>query len=373
METDLLIIGGGPAGLHAAYEAASNGIKTVIVDESFSIGGQLRQQMQVLNNLPKQFKNQRGTTLAQSLIEKVLPLKVTILLKHTMIGTYKDGRIGVSNGVRTFPITAKKVIITTGAAEEASVFPGWTLPGVMTIGAAQILMNREYVLPGKNALILGSNTFSLEVAKQLKEIGVTIQGIVESDSQLNSKSEKVIQLVKEEGIPIYLKSFIVNATGVGEVQKVILNHNGVEEKMDIDLVCIGKGVTPILEPFEIMNCSFTYQIGLGGWVPQYSILMETSKPSIYVAGDAAGITSMGAILLTGELAAVSVEESLGILSEELAIKRRASLWKELYCIEIAASRETFNARMTLIKDFHEKTKLPSSSLFDLSLEGRLNG
>ncbi|WP_404455316.1 NAD(P)/FAD-dependent oxidoreductase [Virgibacillus necropolis] len=369
METDLLIIGGGPAGLNAAYEAASNGVKTVVVDESFSLGGQLRQQTQILDNLPKQFEKQRGTTLAQSLIEKLLPLNVTLLLRHTMIGTYKDGRIGVSNGMKTIPITAKKVIITTGAAEEASVFPGWTLPGVMTIGAAQILMNREYVLPGENALILGSNTFSLEVVKQLIEIGVSVQGIVESDSELNSNDEKAIQLLKEYDIPIYLNSFIVSATGVGEVQKIILNHNGVEEQMDIDLVCIGKGVTPILEPFEIMNCSFTYQTGLGGWVPQYSILMETSKPSIYVAGNAAGIATIGAILLTGEIAAVSVVESLGVLCEEQATERRASLWKELYYLETVNTQETYSARMNLVRGFHEENNLPSSSLFDLSLEG----
>src|SRR5699024_10423376 len=163
MEPEVLILGGGPAGLHAAYVAASNGAKTVVVDESFSLGGQLRSQRQSFDNLPKQFERQSGTRLAQQLIESVLSLNVTILLKHTMIGIYKDGRVGVSNGSSTIPITAKKIIVTTGAAEEASVFPGWTMPGVMTVGAAQILMNREHVLPGKNAFILGSNTFSLEV------------------------------------------------------------------------------------------------------------------------------------------------------------------------------------------------------------------
>ncbi|ASK62418.1 hypothetical protein CFK37_09745 [Virgibacillus phasianinus] len=369
METDLLIIGGGPAGLNAAYEAASHGIETLVIEESFSMGGQLRQQTQVLDKLPKQFEKQRGTTLARTLIEKLSTLNVKVLLKHTMIGTYQDGRIGVSNGVKTIPITAKRIIVTTGAAEEASVFPGWTLPGVMTIGAAQILMNREYVQPGKNALVLGSNTFSLEIVKQFKEMGVTVRGIIESNSELISKHEKIIKSIKKDGIPLYLNSYIENATGVGEVQKVTLNHNGITEEMNIDLVCIGKGVAPILEPFEIMNCSFTYQIRLGGWVPQYSISMETSSPSAYIAGNAAGITSMGGILLTGQLAAVSVAESLGFLNEKLATEKRASLWKELHCIETTADlREVFNARMALIKDYHEEANLLPSSLFDLSLE-----
>jgi len=360
MKTDVLIIGGGPAGLHAAYVAASNGAKTVVVDESFSLGGQLRQQTQSLDNLPKQFERQSGTRLAQELIERLLPLNVTILLKHTMIGIYKDGRVGVSNGSSTIPITAKKIIVTTGAAEEASVFPGWTMPGVMTVGAAQILMNREHVLPGKNSFILGSNTFSLEVAKQLTDSGVSIQGIIESENKLHSKNVKVIQQVKDSGIPIFLNSSIVSATGLGEVEKVLLNDNGVEAEFDIDLVCIGAGVSPILEPFEILNCSFMYQEGLGGWVPQYDKTMETSNPSIYVAGNAAGITCMGSILLTAEIASVNSLEALGILDRKHAVKKKEFLWKELYHIEAS---KTFEERLALMKDSHKEKELAFASFF----------
>jgi len=355
METDVLIVGGGPAGLHAAYVAASNGAKTVVVDESFSLGGQLRQQTQSFDNLPKQFERQSGTRLAQELIERLVPLNVTTLLKHTMIGVYKDGRVGVSNGSSTIPINAKKIIVTTGAAEEASVFPGWTLPGVMTVGAAQILLNREHVHPGKNAFILGSNTFSLEVAKQLTDASVTIQGIIESENKLHSKNVKVIQQVKDAGLPIYLNSSIVSATGLGEVDRVILNDNGVEVEFDIDLVCIGAGVTPILEPFEILNCSFMYQEGLGGWVPQYDKTMETSTPSIYVAGNAAGITCMGAIMLSAEIATINSIEVLGILDRKHVVEKKESLWKELHRIE---SNEIFKARIALMKESKNEKGLP---------------
>src|SRR5699024_11503682 len=99
--------------------------------------------------------------------------------------------------------------------------------------AAQILMNREHVLPGKNSFILRSNTFSLEVAKQLTDSGVSIQGIIESENKLHSKNVKVIQQVKDSGIPIFLNSSIVSATGLGEVEKVLLNDNGVEAEFEI--------------------------------------------------------------------------------------------------------------------------------------------
>lgn len=371
MEADLLIIGGGPAGLSAAYEAASHGVKIIIVDESFSLGGQLRQQTQVLDNLPEQFEQQRGIELATILIERLKALDVTVLLKHTMIGVYKDGRIGVSNGEETIPITAKKVLITTGAAEEATVFPGWTLPGIMTIGAAQILMNREHVVPGKNALIFGSNTFSLEVAKQLNEAGVKILGIIENGSQLKSSNDVLLHQVKDAHTPIYLNSSIVRGTGTGEVKKVVINHDGVEENLHVDLICIGKGVTPILEPFEILDCKFTYREALGGWLPQYSKSMETSNPSTYVAGNAAGITSMGAILLTGEIAAVNVIESLGALGNEQVMEKKASLWKELCRLEAKGSK-VFGARVNLIEAFHKERNLPLA-FFRNELGGVLNG
>ncbi|GGB45723.1 hypothetical protein GCM10011409_24130 [Lentibacillus populi] len=369
METDLLIVGGGPAGLHAAYVAASNGIKTIIVDESFSLGGQLRQQTQQLNNLPKQFGDQTGTALAQTLIERLTNLDVTVLLKHTMIGTYKDGRVGVSNGQNTIPIAAKKVIVATGAAEEAFVFPGWTLPGVMTAGAAQILMNREHVIPGKNALVIGSNDFALEVGKQLVENGVCLQGIVDNEVQLVGKKAETVHFLKEAGVPVYLDSFVKHASGSGEVEKVIISYNNTEEEMDIDLVCIGKGLTPILEPFEILNCDFTYEKELGGWLPQYSTMMETSTSSIYVAGNAAGITNLGPILLTAEIAAVSVAETLNGLSKEEANVKRELSWQELYRLESAESQNAFHARVNLMRSFQDNVDAQLTQLFNMFVGG----
>lgn len=363
METDLLIIGGGPAGLHAAYVAALHGSKTVIVDESFSLGGQLRQQTQQINHLPDPLESQTGIALAETLTKRLGNLDVTILLKHTMIGAYKDGRVGVSNGENTIPIAAKKVLVTTGAAEEAFAFPGWTLPGVMTVGAAQILMNREHVKPGKNAIVIGSNDFALEVAKQLVENGVFLQGIVEEKDRLKASNKETVQFLETAGVPIYLNSSIIQASGNGEVEKVIISHQEANKEMDIDLVCIGKGVTPILEPLEILDCDFTYEQDLGGWVPKYHLTMETSQSSVYVAGNAAGITDMGAILLTAEIASVGVIESLGGLDKEAAVSRREQLWQQLCHLE---STSTCQARIHMIKASQGEMDTQLAQLFDMS-------
>src|SRR5699024_12298794 len=146
----------------------------------------------------------------------------------------------------------------------------------------------------------------------------------------HSKNVKVIQQVKDHGMLIFLNSCSVSATVLGEVEKVLLNDNGVEAEFDIDLVCIGAGVSPILDPFEILNCSFMYQEGLGGWVPQYDKTMETSNPSIYVAGNAAGITCIGSILLTAEIALVNSLEGMCILVRTSSVKKKELFLTVIY-------------------------------------------
>src|SRR5699024_4669723 len=135
----------------------------------------------------------------------------------------------------TFPVNAEKVMITTGAMEEPEIFPGWTLPGVMTAGAAQILINCERVLPGERALILGSNDFALEVARQLHDCGIKVKGIVESGNELLSQYAELAERIRDADIPVLLNSVIESAIGKGEVEKVYVSTDGNESVYDVDL------------------------------------------------------------------------------------------------------------------------------------------
>ncbi|MEN2465958.1 FAD-dependent oxidoreductase [Ornithinibacillus sp. JPR2-1] len=356
METDLLIIGGGPAGLSAAYEPARHGLKVTIVDESLRLGGQLNQQSQVLD-LPSGFAKQTGMKLSQFLQDRLLNYDVDLLTKCTMIGTYKDGRIGVTNGNTTFPIQSQKTIITTGAAEDSISFPGWTLPGVMTIGAAQILLNREKVLPGKKAIVLGTNNLAFEITKQLNESGVEVIAIIEQESTVDVDADNIAYL-KQANIPIYVNSSITRARGPGEVEMVLINNNGTEVAFDVDLVCIAGGLFPILEPFQVLGCELIYLSELGGWLPKYDTNFETSIPNTYVAGNAAGITAMKAIMLTGDLAGISILDSLENYNSDYVKKRKESLWTELAKAE---QPEVWSARLSLIKEFELERKYVTSN------------
>lgn len=334
MEADVLIVGAGPAGISAALTAEKFGAKVILIDESFSPGGQLRQQTQYFSNLPTGYEPDIGLKVIETLIKHLYASSVQVYTNHTMIGAYKNGMIGVTDGNKTFPILARANILAPGAQEEAKIFPGWTLPGVMTAGAAQILINRESVLPGKRAVMIGTNNFAFTVAKQLHDCGVTIEAFIEEKSQITCSDGILRDELKH--VPVWTESTVQIAQGTGQVERVSVHTPEGRKEIDVDLICISNGFTPILEPFVIMDCELTYKKHLGGWVPLYNEKLQTTNPSCFIAGNAAGITDLGPILLTGEIAAISALEEIGILNSEEAEIERRKRWLELEKLENTA-------------------------------------
>ncbi|MBT2686580.1 FAD-dependent oxidoreductase [Bacillus sp. ISL-47] len=348
METDVLIIGGGPAGLAAAIEIASRGLDVTVVDESSSLGGQLCQQTQLLRPLPSVYQPMRGFELAKILTEQIHDFRAGTLLNHRVIGLYADGSVGLSDEENVFPVKAKKIIVATGAAEKAVAFPKWTLPGIITIGAAQTLVNRDFVMPGKEAVIVGSSDFALDVASQLLEVGVEVKGIIEKNPAAAAREKEKIDALIGRGIPFYLNSFIKEARGNGQVEEIDIEVTRDILTVTADVVCIDGGRSPILDSFYQLGCSFGYEEELGGWVPQYNREFKTDKENIFLAGNAAGISEQGALLLTGMIAGISVCEELQALRSGEAEEIRDALWKELQLLE---HKVVWEGRTKHIKNF----------------------
>jgi thioredoxin reductase len=348
METDVLIIGGGPAGLSAAIETASRGLDVTIVDEASKLGGQLNQQTQVLRSLPSVYEPMRGFELATKLIGQTKDLNVRPLLNHRVVGFYKDGSAGITDEENVFPIKAKKIIVASGAAEKAVAFPKWTLPGIMTIGAAQTLINRDLVKPGREAVIVGSSDFAIETAMQLMDVGIQVKGIIEKRSAALAKEQEKVSELSRKGVPFFFNSFIREARGNGQAEQVDIELDGEVITQDVDLVCLDGGRAPILDVFYQLGCSFGFQEVLGGWVPQYSHTFQSDRKDVFIAGNAAGISRQGPILLTGMIAGISVCEELQAISAAEANEIREALWKEL---EILEDQEACSGRMQHIGSF----------------------
>ncbi|MCM3569246.1 FAD-dependent oxidoreductase [Neobacillus mesonae] len=351
METDVLIIGAGPAGLAAAFETASRGLDVTVIDESLSLGGQLIQQTQNLSSLPSDLSPMRGFELAAHLIKQIEEYDIRYLLGHRVIGFYQDGTIGITDEVDVFPVKTKKMIVATGAAENAVAFPKWTLPGVLTIGAAQTLINRDFVKPGNDAVIVGSSDFAMDVALQLSEVGVQVKGIVEKSTGVLSRNTEKVKQVNKIGIPIYVDSSIVEARGMGAVEEIVIKQEDRVFTEKADLVCIDGGRSPILDIFYQLGTSFGFQKELGGWVPQYNKDFQTDCKDVFLAGNAAGVSTQGALVLTGRLAGMNVCEALGAVSKETAAVEKKGLWKELEIVETKYNLDIWHARNRHVDNF----------------------
>jgi sarcosine oxidase subunit alpha len=350
MTTDVLILGGGPAGLVSAYEIASRGHKATIVDEARALGGQLRSQTQAIEPMPASLSGLRGFELADKLVGRLQNLPVQYLLQYEAIGLYADGGVGVSNGEKFEKINPKSIVVATGAAESAFPFPGWTLPGVMTIGAAQILINRERVYPGKTTVVIGSSDMALEIATQMRDVGIQVLGVVEAAGEVSARDEKRIAEFHQTAVPLLLQTDIVSASGRGKVEEVLLcgAASTRERKYQVDFVCLDGGRHPILEACAMLKCQFSYRKALGGWLPCYTSGLESSVGGSFVAGQAAGITGHAGICLTGAIAGIG---AVDYLEKETTPERQNSrqvYWNELERLEAVRWRDIWQARQAHI-------------------------
>lgn len=349
METDVLVVGGGPAGLTAALRLAEGGVKVILVDEGFELGGHMHYQSAVARSLPSPYETMGGTEFTKQLIRRVNALEVTKLLGHSVVGVYQNGDLGVTDGTKTFPISAGHVVLATGAAEDAALFPGWTFPGVMTLGAAQLLINRERVRPGNTALIVGLNHFTLEVSELFKKENVSIAGIID-ERDISVVPEEWVARIREERIPAYFSSSIQAVLGNGQVEKAVIHTPGEEKVIEADMICISNGMSPITDLAELLTCELTYNESLGGQVPIYNAGFETTVPTVYVIGNAAGITCAGGLLLTAEIAANQILKNLSLRTMEEHMIRHQSLWEELQKTENQYSGTVHEERASIINE-----------------------
>lgn len=316
-EKELVIIGGGPAGLCAAISARKKGINVLIVDENSRPGGQLFKQIHRFFGSKEHMAGVRGFVIGEKLLKEVQDLGVEVWLNSIAYGIFKDKVIGVIKDGRNILIKAKAIIISTGAIENPLAFPGWTLPGVMGAGACQTMINIHRVLPGKKVLMVGSGNVGLIVSYQLLQAGAEVVGIVEMMPKIGGYLVHAAK-IKRFGVPIYLSTTILEGIGKEEIEGAIIcpvdeNFKPITKKkkyIDVDLICIAVGLSPLNELLYQTGCLFTYKPYLGGIVALHNENMETTIEGIYVAGDCSGIEEASTAMEEGKLAGISAAEKL---------------------------------------------------------------
>lgn len=328
MQKQIVIIGGGPAGLAAAIETSRCGASVLVIDENRRAGGQLFKQLHKFFGSKAHSAGIRGIDIGTQLLEETQNQGVEVWLNSAVIGIFSDRRIAVLKEGTTITVQAEKILICTGGAENALRFPGWTLPGVMGAGAAQTMVNVNRVLPGQRILMVGSGNVGVIVAYQLLQGGADVVGIVEGMPKIGAYGVHAAKL-RRAGVPFYLGHTIAEAQGSGKVERAVIVRmengqilKGTEMVAEVDTICIAVGLRPLSELAQMAGVQHDFIPELGGFMPLHDHNMETTVPGIYVAGDTAGVEEANTAMDEGRLAGVAAAQSLGLIgsSESEAAK-----------------------------------------------------
>jgi thioredoxin reductase len=335
-EIEFGVVGGGPAGLSAAIEAAKFGVKVAVFDENERPGGQLFKQIHKFFGSKEHGAGDRGIDIGTQMLEDAEKYGVEVRLNTAVWGIFDGPKLGISSNQKVSRVSMKKVLLATGANENALAFPGWTLPGVMGAGAAQTMINIHRVLPGKRILMVGSGNVGLIVSYQLLQAGAEVVGLVEALPFIGGYGVHASKL-RKCGVPVYPCHTVKEATGKERVERAVIvkvdedfdPKPGTEKRLRVDTICLAVGLTPMAELAWLAGCEFAYVPELGGHVPIHDDDMETTLKGVYVAGDLTGIEEAHTAVEEGKVAGIAVAEGLGYLDTGKALELKQKAWSHL--------------------------------------------
>ena len=352
---DLVIIGGGPAGIAAAATAASHGLAVALIDERPTLGGQIYKRVGPGFKVKKAIEVGKDYYLGEQLIAELDNSKVEIYFETIVATIEKSEVVIVQNGKNAERLAYRKLLISPGAYDRPVVFPGWTLPGVITAGAAQSLVKTQRVLPGSRIFFAGSGPLALAFPAQLSGYGANIVGIIEAaprpgilksirialsvlgNFDLLRDAAKYQTHLLSSRIPMNYRRIIVSANGKDRVESVTharVDKNwrvipGTEKTVEVDALCIGYGFFPSVELFRLLGCELSYEESRGGTVVKLDEWGATSVANVFGAGDGTGISGSYVAIARGRLAALKIAAELGRIPEGSLSKLAAGFRKTL--------------------------------------------
>lgn len=348
--SEVIIVGAGPAGLKAGIVCAKHGLSVTVIDEYMQAGGRLLGQL--YEESPGNWWN--GIHESEKLYEEAHGAGVNLALGTSVTHIEKhDGGWFIHTGQEV--LSSAYLLLATGAAESPVPVKGWTLPGVMSIGAAQVMTNVQRVKPGDNGVIIGVSILGSAIAMELEMADVNIKAMMLPEkNEMNeafsipakvmeaiqhvshlapSKLVKVaspfmkLELVRNIGarffpkkgfrmwgIPVHLRKAAIEIIGENQVEGVKVADidvhgnviSGSEDIINADFVCIAGGLTPLAELAGVAGCPFIYVEELGGYIPLHNEFMETALTGLYVCGNITGIEGAKVAIGQGETAGYAI-------------------------------------------------------------------
>ncbi|MBH1938117.1 FAD-dependent oxidoreductase [Streptomyces sp. AV19] len=331
---DLAVVGAGPAGLSAAATAARLGLTVTLLDSAPRPGGQIwRRPAPGLRAAPR-----RPAALARlgqpHALVRHLPLhhvwsavreEPDLWAVHAVTGDDADGE-------RPVRVTARALLLATGAHERHLPFPGWTLPGVVGAGGAQAMLKGQLVLPGRRVVVAGSGPLLLAVATSLAAAGVRVPAVVEASGYLGyarrpgalaadprklAEGARHAAALLRHRVPLRTRSAVTAAHGTDRVEAVTvtrLDDNwrplpGTSRSIRCDALAVGHGLVPQTDLATTLGCA-ARRTADGTFALVLDDDLETTVRGVWAAGESAGVGGERVALAEGELAARAVARRL---------------------------------------------------------------
>ncbi|OSQ51634.1 FAD/NAD(P)-dependent oxidoreductase [Marivita geojedonensis] len=345
---DLAIIGAGPAGMAAAAEAAAAGLSVALLDEQSRAGGQ------IYRDVDRVTKDRTDILGADYTYGKTLTAGLAHeLVTHiagAVVWAIEDGfRISFTKDGKGAQLSAERVLLATGALERPMPVPGWTLPGVMTAGAGQILLKQSGVLARKGVLV-GAGPLLYLIAAQMVRAGTPPAALVETQTKANMavamrhlggalrgwryllKGLSMLAEIRRAGVPRYVGASEISIDGQSKAEAVCFTQGGTRHRIDCDTVFIHHGVVPNTQAARSLGVTHRWSDMQACFVPVLDAWGQSNLDRVFVAGDGGGIGGAKAAEHAGRLSALRIAEIAGRLTEgerdRKAAPFRAALAKE---------------------------------------------
>jgi NADPH-dependent 2,4-dienoyl-CoA reductase/sulfur reductase-like enzyme len=368
---DVVIIGGGPAGLAAAEVAAGKDARVLLIDSSSTLGGHFYKELpetfsgplSALDDRHKEAFRTRVEILSRANVDILHdtsvwgifqgtettfgdPREPTVIPQDAVFALYLDTSASIPSAVK-----ARVLILAPGAYDRPIPFSGWTLPGVLTPGAVQMSLKKQGVAPGKRTLVAGTGPLQIAVAANLADEGAEVvalldtclaserifqsPGVIWGQWERVSEAAVYVRSLLKHRIPLKFQHAVYRAIGTPEtgVQAAVIGRidadgkpiPGTEQTLEVDTVCVAYGFAPSIELSLHLGCDHDYNPELGLYFPRHDERMQTTLKGVFVAGDVTGVGGKTMADLQGQVAGISALETLGAVSEAEANDFRARL------------------------------------------------
>ncbi len=305
---DVVVIGAGPAGLAAAATAAEAGLTTLLLDENAGPGGQV---WRAIASTPVTERDRLGADYwaGADLVQAARSSGAEIVQRATVWSLDRHLELGVSVGGASSFVKARRVILATGALERPFPIPGWTLPGVMTAGAAQTMLKSSGLVPDGQTVIAGQGPLLWLLAAQMNYLAALPHAFAFVTSPYFAKGLAMMREVRAK-VPVVTGVSELAATGDGRLATVTCVAGGRRETIPAELLLLHQGVVPNVNLAMAAGIEHRWDDLQLCWSPVLDRDGSTSVEGIAIAGDGAGIGGAAAAIVRGRIAARAAVEAL---------------------------------------------------------------